>query len=82
MDRIKELIGDSHEFPRIGVMLSNDQELVVGHDPAKRIIDGIVFFTIVDIGPNNVSTDVNTFWSIDLNTGMIVDNSANIVSLQ
>ena len=82
MDRIKELIGDSPDFPPIGVMLSNDQSLVIGHDPEQLIVDGIVFFTIVDIGPGNVSTGVNTFWVIDLNTGVITDNTAGLTVVQ
>lgn len=82
MARIKELIGDSPDFPTIGVMLTNDQTVMVGHDPDKPVIDGTVFVYIVDVGPDNKATGVNTFWIIDLNTGVIEDRSTNIVTLQ
>lgn len=82
MDRIKELIGDGPDFPPIGVMLTNDQSIMIGHDPDELIVEGIVFFYIVDIGPGNVSTGVNTFWTIDLNTGLIEDNTGGITVLQ
>lgn len=80
--RIGELHDGKPEFPPIGVMLTNDQSIVIGHDPEQLVIDGIVFLTIVDIGPGNASTGVNTFWSIDLNTGAIVDNTQGLTVVQ
>jgi hypothetical protein len=82
MARIKELMGDGPDFPPIAVMLTNDQSIMIGHDPNKLVYEGIVFFYIVDLGPGNQATGVNTFWTVDLNLGVIVDNTDGITVLQ
>lgn len=82
MDRLKELKGESLDFPRVGVMLTNDPKYAMEHGPDNPLPEGTLFFMIFDLDDNLISTVVNTFFVIDLNTGSVEDQSANIVSVQ
>lgn len=81
MVRIKELIGDSQDFPSIGVMLTNDKTTVIGMDPTDPATDYLLYFSIVDIGPDNVAKSVNTFYIVNIADGTVTDHTAGLATV-
>lgn len=79
--RIRELVGDSADFPSIGVMLTNDKTTVIGMDPSDPATDYLLYFSIVDIGPDNVATSVNTFYIVNTADGTVTDHTAGLTAV-
>lgn len=82
MDRIKTLIGEGTDFPPIAVMLTNDKSSVIGMDHNDPATDYLLFFSIVDIGPGNVSTGVNTFYIVNTADGTVTDHTDGLTVVQ
>ena len=81
LKRIGELMGEGVDFPPIGVMLTNNTSVLIGYDPTVPVTEDILFFTIVDIDENNVSTGVNTFYVINLIDGTVIDSTAGLATV-